>query len=132
MPGMRSEIEMLHLSSPSEAYRRVDFDARVAGGDPRDLTLLCYERLDTALGRALLAEQRSDVAGRSKALTDALAALTALKLGLDPAHPLAASFKIMFDNARQQLLNGVPKIDVAAVSTLREDFAELAGALRDR
>ena len=132
MPGMRNGIEMLNLSSPTEAYRRVDFDARVAGGGPRDLTLLCYERLDTALGRALLAEQRRDVAGRSKALTDALAAVTALKLGLDPAHPLAAAFDTMFDNARQQLLKSVPTVDVAAVSTLRADFAELAAALRKR
>lgn len=35
---------MRYLRDPSEAYRRVDFDARVFGADPRQLVDLCLEQ----------------------------------------------------------------------------------------
>ena len=43
---------MLMLRSPHEAYRKVDFDARVAGATPQQLVALCYEQLIAALGTA--------------------------------------------------------------------------------
>lgn len=51
---------MLALRNPSEAYRRVDFDARVEGADPASLVLLCYETLTAALGSAIFAAERGD------------------------------------------------------------------------
>ncbi len=120
---------MMKPNNPADAYRRVDFDARVAGSTPRDLTLLCYERLDLALARAVLGEERGDAALRSQALTEALAALTALQLGLDQSQALSAAFNQLFAGARQQLLKSVPSIDIAAVNTIRTDFSEIAKAL---
>ncbi|MCB2058681.1 MAG: flagellar protein FliS, partial [Novosphingobium sp.] len=66
--------------SPQETYRRVDFDARVAGADPRQLVALCYEQLIAALGSAIYAATSGDNALKSASLTRALAALTALQL----------------------------------------------------
>ena len=73
---------MLALRTPSEAYRRVDFDARVEGADPRTLVMLCYESLVSSLGTALFAHDRGDNRAKSAALTRAVSALTALLLGM--------------------------------------------------
>ena len=52
---------MLAMRSPHEAYRRVDFDARVAGADPGQLVTLCYEQLISALGTAVYANGLGDL-----------------------------------------------------------------------
>ena len=63
---------MLALRSPQEVYRRVEFDARIAGANPRELVLVCFEQLNAALGRALHAAAAGDNAAKSAALTRAL------------------------------------------------------------
>lgn len=116
--------------TPQEAYRRVDFDARIAGADPRQLVLVCYEQLGGALGAALQAAARSDNARKSQALTRALAALTALQMGLDPDQPIAAALTAFLDGARQTVLDSVVALDPAALTRLRNDVAELHDAFR--
>jgi flagellin-specific chaperone FliS len=74
---------MLALQTPSEAYRRIAFDARVEGASPDELVSLCYEQFDMALGDALLAASQGDNHRKSSALTRALSAVTALQLGID-------------------------------------------------
>ena len=69
---------MLATRSPHEAYRRVDFDARVAGADPGQLVTLCYEQLISALGTAVYANGLGDNLLKSQSLTRALSAITAL------------------------------------------------------
>ena len=84
---------MLTLTDPHEAYRRSSLDARVQGGDSAALVQLCLEQAVTALGSALYAQEKGDVALRSKALTRALTAITALEMGVDrdaPHHPSVA------------------------------------------
>lgn len=53
MPWFAGAVEMDNLRSPADAYRKVDFDARMAGTDPSQLALLCYEQLAAALDRAI-------------------------------------------------------------------------------
>ena len=72
---------MLALRNPADAYRRVDFDARVAGSDAKSLVLICYETLDIALASAIHAAARGDNPGKSAAITRAMSAITALQLG---------------------------------------------------
>ena len=116
------------LRSPQEAYRRVDFDARIAGADPRQLVLLCYEQLGTALGTAIHAAQAHDNARKSTALTRALSAITALQMGLDHDQPIAAALATFLESARQQVLDSVITFDAAALKGLKNDVAEIAGA----
>lgn len=118
------------LKSPHEAYRRVDFDARIAGADPRQLVLLCYEQLILALGSAIHAEAIGDNARKSQALTRALSAITALQLGLDHTQPLATAFTALFESARQQVLDSVIRFDAAKLGRLKDDITEIAGAFR--
>jgi flagellin-specific chaperone FliS len=120
---------MLARNNPREAYRRVAFDAQVAGAGPGQLVLLCYEQLDLALGSALLAATRRDHAAKSQALTRALSSLTALQLGISKDAAIAPALHQFYEAARIRLLDNVPAFDAQAVGTLRGDFAEIGRAL---
>ena len=115
--------------SPQEAYRRVEFDARVSGADPAGLVLVCFEQFDRGLAAALAADCAGDNQRRSAGLTSALAAVTALQLGIDPASSMAASLGHYYAAARRTLLDCVLEFLSAAISALRSDFAEVAVAL---
>lgn len=121
---------MYALQSPHEAYRRVDFDARISGADPRQLVIVCYEQLVAALGAALLATERGDNARKSQALTRALAALTALQMGLDPGQTITAALATFLDSGRQTVLGSVVNFDPVAIDRLRGDVADLLEAFR--
>ncbi len=121
---------MYALRSPHEAYRRVDFDARIAGADPRQLVLLCYEQLGSALGTAIHAAGASDNARKSQALTRALSAITALQMGLDHDQPIAAALATFLEAARTTVLDSVIRFEAAALQRLGDDVAEVAGAFR--
>lgn len=121
---------MYNLRSPAEAYRKVDFDARIAGADPGQLVVLCYEQLAAALGSAVYAAEAGDNARKSAALTRALAALTALQLGLDHGQPIAVTLATLFESARHTVLDSVIQFDAAALTRLKQDVTEIAGALR--
>jgi flagellin-specific chaperone FliS len=120
---------MLVRSGPQQAYRRVAFDARVAGAGPGQLVLLCYEQFDLALGSALLAATRRDNAAKSQALTRALSALTALQLGVSQEAALAPDLRQFYEAARVRLLDNGLAFDPEALRALRGDFAEIALAM---
>lgn len=119
---------MLVQRSPDEVYRRVDFDARIAGADPRQLVVLCHEQLASSLGTAIHAARRGDNARKSQALTRALAALTALQMGIDHALPIAAALTAFFDAARRTVLDNVIAFDPRAMRRLHDDVTEIAAA----
>ena len=120
---------MFNPRNPTEAYRKVDFDARIAGAGPAQLVLVCYEQLGTALGSAVHAAAAGDNARKSAALTHALAALTALQLGLDHGQPIAAALTSLFEAARKTVLDSVIQFDAAALERLKTDVTEIAAAL---
>jgi len=117
------------LRTPHEAYRRVEFDARVVGADPRQLVLVCYDQLTGALGRALHAARSGDNRLKSEALTRALAAIAALQMGIDPAAPIASVLTQFYGSARRALLDCVLDFDQQVVETLQHDFSEVARSL---
>ncbi|HEX4846905.1 MAG TPA: flagellar protein FliS [Novosphingobium sp.] len=118
------------LRSPQDVYRKVDLDARIAGADPQQLVLLCYEQLGTALGSAVHAAQAGDNARKSAALTRALSAITALQMGLDTAAPVSAALATFLDAARHTVLGTVIAFDAPALERLKSDVTELAAAFR--
>lgn len=119
------------LRSPHEAYRRVEFDARVNGADPAGLVLVCFDQFGRQLTAALGADQAGDNQRRSAGLTGALAAITALQLGIHGGDGVAASLTHYYAAARRTLLGNVLAFDRAAIAALRQDFAEVARALAD-
>lgn len=118
-----------HRNDPSEAYRRVDFDARVRGADSRQLVDLCLEQVVGSIGRALHAQVRSDNSAKSAALTRAISALTALQMGIDMTNSTAQSLAHLYQSARNAILDCVTRFDAARLRTIRQDFTEIREAM---
>lgn len=123
---------MLAFTDPREAYRRSEIDARVEGGaDPADLVRLCYEQAISGLGLAIIAHERKDPAARSKALTRALSALTALDMGVDRSAPLADALLQLYGAARKAILDSVVLFDAEMLGQVRQDFIDIAKAVQN-
>ncbi len=120
---------MLLNRDPSEAYRRVDFDARVQGADSRQLVDLCLEQVAGSLGRAVHAAGRGDNGAKSAALTRAVAALTALQKGVDPDAPTGGALLQLYQAARTSILDNVLNFQPQTLLTIRQDFIEIRQAM---
>ncbi len=120
---------MLANRSPHEAYRRVDFDARVEGANPQQLVGMCYEALAGALGTALYAHERGDNRLKSQSLTRALSAVTALQLGVNGDEGVALALRQLYQSARRSILDSALKFDPEVIGEMRRDFVEIARAL---
>ena len=120
-------------TSPQETYRRVEFDARVAGASAFDLVGLCYEQLIAAIGSALFAHERSDNGQKSRALTRALSAITALQLGVsDSEEGVAGALRHFYEAARRTVLDSVIDFDGPRLASLQGDVRDIAGAMLDK
>lgn len=120
---------MLARTSPHEAYRRVDFDARIEGANPRQLVGMCYEALTAALGTALFAHDRGDNQLKSQSLTRALSAVTALQLGVNGDEGVAQALRQIYQSARRSILDCALDFNPQIVRTMRQDFIDISGAL---
>ena len=120
---------MLFHRDPSEAYRRVDFDARVKGATSRQLVDLCLEQVAGSVGRAIHAANSGDNGTKSRALTRAVAALTALQMGVDANAPTGAALIHLYQSARNTILDNVLNFDPARLGQIREDFVEIRQAM---
>lgn len=120
---------MLRHRDPSEAYRRIDFDARVTGANSRQLVDLCLEQVAGSLGRAIYAAEHADNGAKSAALTRAVSALTALTLGVDPDAPTAQALLQVYQSARSTILDSVLNFNENNLRHIRSDFIEIREAL---
>jgi len=120
---------MLHRRDPGEAYRRVDFDARVTGATSSQLVDLCLEQVAGSLGRAIYADAHDDNSAKSAALTRAVAALTALQLGVDQNHPTGKALNQLYQSARVAALDSVLLFDADKLGTIRQDFIDIRAAM---
>jgi flagellin-specific chaperone FliS len=121
---------MLACRSPHEAYRRVDFDARVSASDSSQLVHLCIEHLVGALGTALHAAKAGDNRLKSNSLTRALTSVTALQLGVSGGGDVAEALRHVYESARRAILDSAISFDSDRIATLRGDFVEIGAALR--
>jgi flagellar protein FliS len=122
-------MTMLARHNPQDAYRRVDFDARVTGCDPMELVSLCYEHLIGALGSALFAHERGDITTKSKALTRAISAVTALQLGVNGTEGVAAALHQFYQASRSAMLDSVLNFNPEQIARVRGDFVDIASAM---
>ncbi len=120
---------MLAQRNPQEAYRRVDFDARIASAAPGELVVLCLEQFVAATGSALIAHERRNNSLKSQSITRALSALTALHMGLDGKVAIAGALAQFYGAARRTLLDSVLHFDAKAINTMRQDFIDVSQAL---
>lgn len=122
---------MRRHQSPHEAYRKVDFDARVIGADAAELVHVCYEHLIGALGTSIHAERLGDNALKSRSLTRALTAVTALKLGVSGKGEMADALHHLYETARRTILDCALVYDANQISSLRDDFMEILRSFRN-
>lgn len=120
---------MLAIRSPHEAYRKIDFDARVEGADPRHLVGLCYEQLIASVGSAIFAAGRGDNSLKSKALTRAISAVTALQLGVSGDDATAQALRHLYEATRRALLDSAIQFDAEVLGTIRQDFIDISRAM---
>jgi len=120
---------MLAQRNPREAYRRVDFDARVSTATPAQLVSLCYEQLIGALGSALAGAERGDNLLKSQSLTRAVSALTALHLGVDGEAGIAVVLRQLYEGARRSVLDNVVTFDPRVIAAIRQDFIDISKAM---
>lgn len=120
---------MLLRRDPCEAYRRVDFDARVNGATSRQLVDLCLEQVAGSMGRAIYADAHQDNAAKSAALTRAVAALTALQMGVDGDHPTGPALLQLYASARSAALDSVLHFNGAKLAAIRQDFIDIRQAM---
>jgi flagellar protein FliS len=124
-------MTMLARHTPQDAYRRVDFDARVQGCDGVALVRLCYEHLIGALGSALFAAERGDNAAKSEAMTRALSALTALQMGIAGDGDVAQALHTFYRAGKAAILDSVLAFDASRIAGVRDDFRDIAAAMAE-
>jgi len=122
---------MLMPNSPSEAYRRVDFDARVEGADHVELVRLCIDQLVGALGTAIFAQRNNDNVLKSQSLTRALSAATALQMGVSGDGGVAQALRHVYEAAKRTILDCVLNFDAEKLAGIRDDFREIGLAMRE-
>ena len=82
-----------------------------------------------SIGRAIHAAGTGDNGARSRALTRAVAALTALQLGVDPDAPTGEALLQLYQSARTAMLDSVLRFDPARLDQIRQDFIEIRQAM---
>ena len=122
-------MTMLAQRNPQEAYRRVDFDARIEGADTRELIGVCYEQFVTAIGTAIFAAERGDNGLKSRSITRALSAITALQLGVSGDGGVADALRQLYGAARRAVLDSALRFDAETLGRVRQDFLEVNEAL---
>lgn len=122
----------LALTDPQEAYRISEIDARLDGAKAADLVTFCLGQVVQGIGATLSAHERNHCAARSKSLTRALTALTALEMGVDREAPLAEALLQIYGAARRALLDCAVSFDPKALATIRSDFVDIVAALAAR
>ncbi len=116
---------MLHRSGPSEAYRRVEIDAYVAGSDARFLTMLCLQEAIAALDRALFADRDKRIELRAKSTSRAYSCIDALCMGVDPKQPLGEALLTVYGSARHRLKDSLSAFEPQSILSLRSDLDDL-------
>lgn len=114
---------------PSEAYRRIELDARVEGADGAGLTRLCLERAIEELNRAELAHRRDDRTGRIDALTRAAAAVTGLERGVAENNPLRDPLRQLYGSSAHTLRSVLVEYRQDVVDHVRGDLSDIATLL---
>lgn len=113
---------------PAEAYRQVEFDARVQGASQHELVAICFEQLIGAIGMAIHAQEIEDASLRSRSLSRAVSSIIALEMGISGDDAVANAMRDLYARARATVLSSAVAFDAAALSMIRADFREIGEA----
>lgn len=113
--------------NPAAAYRRVTLEARIEASGSADLTRICLEEAQAALGQALIAFERSQ-APPSEPLTRAQTIMLWLARSVSPEHPLGSSLKAFYGGLAAQIGANILRADPQALAEIRRDISDVLEA----
>jgi flagellin-specific chaperone FliS len=120
---------MLKPANPSEAYRKVAFDACVAGSKGPELVRLCIEDVAAALGQSLWADANGREVLRRSALARAQQGIAAMRVGVDGKNPLGPALITLYEAMASTVTACRFRFDPAAIRRVREDLSDIARAM---
>lgn len=113
--------------NPAAAYRRVALEARIEASGGGDLTRICLEEAQAALGQALMALDRGQPCPREP-LERAQTIMVWLTQSVAPEHPLVASLKAFYGGLASQIGRNIQQADGDAIARIRGDISDLLEA----
>lgn len=114
--------------NPAAAYRRVALEARIEASGSGDLTRICLEEAQAALGQALIALERGAPAAPREPLVRAQTILLWLAKSVAPDHPLGASLKAFYGGLAGQLAAQILQADARELEAIRKDISDVLEA----
>lgn len=115
--------------APAEAYRQVDFEARVYGASRQELVAICFEQLIGSLGTAIYAKRMGDAYLSSRSMSRAVSSLLALEMGISGDDGLAGAMRDLYQGARNSIIGCSVNYDEKILQTIRKDFVEIWQAM---
>jgi len=122
---------MLRVIDPTEAYRRIEFDACVAGSDAGELVLLCIAHVRAALSQAIWADRQGRSELRVRSLGQARSGLVALRMGVDRTNPLADDLLTLYGAMEDAVTAAQFRFNRPAIDRLTADLDEIAAVCRE-
>lgn len=113
--------------NPAAAYRRVTLEARIEASGSADLTRICLEEAQAALGHALVAVERGSSAPREP-LVRAQTIMLWLARSVAPDHPLGPSLKAFYGGLAGQVGAQILQADTRALEEIRKDISDVLAA----
>jgi flagellin-specific chaperone FliS len=113
--------------NPAATYRRIELDARIEASGRGDLTRICLEEAEGALGQALIALDRSLPVPREP-LARAQSIMVWLAQSVAPGHPLAATLRQFYGGLASQIGASLLHADAARLRQVMSDIRELLDA----
>jgi hypothetical protein len=113
--------------NPAAAYRRVALEARIEASGSADLTRICLEEAQAALGHALIALERGLPAPREP-LTRAQTILLWLAQSVAPGHPLGTSLKPFYGGLAGQIGGNILQADAASLAAIQNNIRDILAA----
>jgi hypothetical protein len=113
--------------TPAAAYRRVALEARIEASGSADLTRICLEEAQAALGHALIALDRG-LPAPGEPLSRAQSILLWLAKSVAPDHPLGASLKAFYGGLAGQIAANILQADARSLSGIQQDIKDILQA----
>jgi hypothetical protein len=113
--------------NPAATYRRIELDARIEASGRADLTRICLEEAEGALGTALALLDRSLTPPRD-ALGRAQSIMVWLAQSVVPDHPLGASLRQFYGGLASQIGANILKPDTLSLRGVIRDIRDLLEA----
>jgi len=117
---------MLRVIDPAAAYRRIEFDACVAGSDAGELVLLCIAHVRAALSQAIWADRHDNRELRVRSLGQARSGLMALRVGVDRTNPLANDLLTLYGAMEDSVTASQFSFNRSAMDRLTIDLDDIA------